>query len=90
MEKISVKDNKVILTVTPQETNKFLEKGTIISWNESINFLENYKSDEIVDVVDSNSKIDLEASKMLKRISELNIEKELLINKLLETCKEEK
>ncbi len=73
-----------------QEKNKFLEKDTIAVWNESINFLENYKTDEIVDVVDSNSKIDLEASKMLKRISELNIEKELLFHKLLEICKEEK
>ncbi len=73
-----------------QENNKFLEKDTIIAWNESINFLENYKTNEIVDVIDSNGKIDLEASKILKRISELNREKELLFHKLLEICKEEK
>lgn len=87
-----IKEYQIIIPQeeSKQENNKFLEKDTIIAWNESINFLENYKTDEIVGVVDNTGKIDLEASKILKRISDLNREKELLFHKLLEICKEEK
>lgn len=73
---------------TTEQTKKFITVEKLKALQYSINFLDNYKNDNteqrfVLNIANDYNSIDEARTMLLKRLGELNAERESIINKLL-------